>query len=324
MPRGKKTPITIGIFGLGETPEKNLIPLLSDYVGDADVDFVIPATKDHFSNSVETVMEWLDKEEIRYDVITDDSSSAKALKNVIKNAENEIDAEDVGTALVNALKDADDGRLLVFWDGELGDEDGGAYQAIVYADENDIPVFDLCDGLSPVDLGGEPEPEEEKPARGRRARKDEDSDDDDAKPEPKRRGRASKDEDAGGERKAAAKGLPSFTEAENLGVRALRTLARDTDLAPSRTIGSMGIPELLDLLYPAGDGDGGSDPEPEEKPRRGRKAESIEQEVAAGQHKASRDKDVYKTVTIGDPLAAFIDMLATRIAEKVAETLDND
>lgn len=349
MARGKKSEtITIGVFGLGEVEPKTLVPLLEDYIGKADVTFIIPATADHYTASVGAVCDWLDEENLPYDVVTDASSAkARSLRGVIKNAENEHKGSDVGTSIVNLLKDADDGRLLVFWDGELGDEDGGAYDAVEYADEQDIPAFDICDGLAPIDLDADaddgqsepdPEPEPEKTTRrGRRAAAEDDADDE--PPAPKRRGKAQDDPQDEPEREAVDASLPTFAAAEKLGVRALRTFARDLELAPSRKIGAMDIPTLMDLLYPVGGAapavDDDPEPEPETPIAKGRRARkeaagqaelplgdaTLEEQIAASAYQQVTTLPTQLNAEASVILGQFITLLATAVAEVVLAAL---
>lgn len=343
MARGKKSEtITIGVFGLGEVEPKTLVPLLEDYVGKADVQFIIPATSDHFTASVGAVCDWLDEENLPYDVVTDASSAkARSLRGVIKNAENEHKGSDVGTSIVNLLKDADDGRLLMFWDGELGNEDGGAYDAVEYADEQDIPAFDICDGLAPIDLDAsddgqddDPEPEPEKTTRRSRKATEDDND----PPAAKRRGKAQDDQQDEPEREPVDPTLPTFEEAGKLGVRALRTFARDLGLAPSRKIGAMDIPTVLDLLYPIDGAAPATDPEPEPetpiaKGRRARKEAagqtelpldepSLEQQIASSAYAQVSALPTQLNAEASVILGQFITLLATAVAEVVLAALE--
>jgi hypothetical protein len=361
MPRTKSKPalITIGVFGLGEAAPKTIAALLEDYCGDGEVKFIVPATADHYSGSIAAVVEYLEDENISYDVVTDSTTAkARSLRNVVKNADTEHKASDVGAAIVNLLKDAEDGRLLVFWDGELGDEeDGGAYDAVEYADEHDIPAFDLCDGLAPIDLDADDEddqdePEPEKAAPKGRAKPADDDPDDEPAPAARRRGRAAAepeeddaDEPAGTTRGKADKSLPEYEAALKEGVRALRTLARDLELAPHRKIGSMDKPTVLDLLYPL---DGAApaaapddDEEPEEAPaprRRSTRAkqaelpfedgsgDGLQAEVAAAGRKATAAHVALPVELNGDAavvLGQFIHLLAKEVATLVVVALED-
>lgn len=331
MPRTatkKKSVLTIGVFGLGEAAEKTIASLLEDHVGDAEVRFILPATKDHYTPSIASVADYADENDLKYEVVTDESSGkARSLRNLIKNASAEHTADNVGTEIVNQLKDADDGQFLVFWDSDLGEEDdGGAYDAVEYAAEEDVATYDFCDALAPLDLdddeAGEtdPEPEPEKPA-------------------PKRRGKAAAEaqDDAEGEEERVAidKSLPDLDEAQKLGVRVLRNHARDLEAAPSRKIGSMEKHTLIDLLYPVG---GPKEPEDGEVVKHGSRKNtddeqlSLDDEVALAAQSKTKEK-VTRTRVVTETaveelnhdgtvvLAEFIQHLAKAIAEEVVEKL---
>lgn len=304
MPRTRTRPksITIGIFGLGETPPQNITALLDDHLGDAEATFILPATSEHFTKTVDAIATYCADTDTAYEVITDDSSAkARSLKLLIKDATANSKATDVGTAIVNRLREADDGRLIVLWDETLGEDDGGAYDAIEYAEENKIKVFDLCNGLEPIDFGDggddedekEPEPEE-KPAsrRGRKlaAVKDEPDDDDDDQDD---------DEDAPPATAEQYEGLPPFAQAEQMGVRALRNMARERELAPHRAIGSMDKDGVLALLYP---------------PKGAHHQTTLEEQISSAEHAVN---GASRAVAGALTFEAFIDALAASVASKV-------
>lgn len=356
-------PITIGVFGVGEATEKSVIKLIEDFIdGKEDVKFIFPVSVEHYTEIVGTVADWVRDEKIPYEVVmTEAAAKDRGLRSLIRDADASHKVTDVGTAIVNCVRDADDGRLLMFWDEKLvdADEDEGAYDALDYADECDVPVFDLCNALEPLSF--------KEPDSG-----DAPDDDKDDEPEPPKRGRraaAAKDEDEDDEPAAAStkrapvdKSLPSFEEASKLGVRALRTLARDLELDSHRAIGSMKAEQVLDLLYKGGAttpapaakkaaddddddddapparstrrtraakaGEPDDEPEPETaKPARrtrgAAKAESLEEEVSTAAHRVASGLPVELNPAVAVVLGQFIHLFAKEVAALVLAGLDD-
>lgn len=307
MPRSKNRPktITVGIFGLGETPPQNITALLDDHLGDAEATFILPATSEHFTKTIDAIATYCSDTDTEYEVITNDTSSkARSLKLLINEAAASIKAADVGTALVNRLRDADDGRLIVLWDEGIGEEDGGAYDAIEYADENNIPVFDLCNGLEPINFGEdekEEEPEPEPEPRGTRRRKlaavkDEPAEDGPGGPAP------------------VDDTLPPYAEAEEMGIRLLRNLARDRELAGHRAIGSMDKAAVLGLLYPGGGGAGDEEDQDHQT--------TLEEQISAAQHEVVKGATPLVNGTGALTIEVLVEALATSVAARVKELVD--
>jgi outer membrane biosynthesis protein TonB len=194
--------LTLAFAGPGETTIENAKALLNDFVGlgpeDADgfpaipdddvldLRLIFPATPDHLTDGVETVLEWTDYADLAYDVIVGEEKD-RAVRKAAKHAENEIEATNVNEALIKELKQAEGEAYLILLWGEEGEEpDENAEVLLDLASSYDIKALDLTAGLDDIGFGDEdsssepepepePEPEEEKPARGSRRR---------SKPEP--------------------------------------------------------------------------------------------------------------------------------------------
>jgi hypothetical protein len=123
------------------------------------------------------VVEWWDGQDgIDLVVITDETSTTKTLKELAEDASTVEKSTDVPATIVELLKDAGDGRLIVFWDSEAAEADetpDDDQKAIELAFEKQVPAFDITQGMEVFEFGdddeGDPEgeDEEEKPKRGR-------------------------------------------------------------------------------------------------------------------------------------------------------------
>jgi len=208
MARGRRAaakPLTLGFAGSGELDPKSIIPLLDDYVEGRTIEALyVPVTDADWTDEMAAVVEWAKKNDIPYTTISDEDALKKPeLKGVIDDAEDDFEAgESAGKSIVELLAGDEnepvaDGRLLLFMNGSE-DEDVSVFEE---ADQLEVPAFDLCNGLKPIQFGddeddapAEDEPaEEEAPepapvARGRRkaAVKQEEvvADDDDEDEEP--------------------------------------------------------------------------------------------------------------------------------------------
>lgn len=318
--RRSKKQATIGIFGLGEANAKNLTPLLDDFLDGLEATFIVPITKDHTTDSVQAVLDYAADKDIPFHAVIDDSvAKSRTLKALLKDADGETKATDVGVEIVNLLKDAEDGRLVMLWDEELGDgEDGGAYDAVEYADEHDIPAYNLCKAMQVIDFGddGSGESAAEETDDG------EDEEEPPAKEAPKaRRGRAAKaaavEDDDDPEEEPVASGddpradLPPYKEAVKLGIRQLRTLARERELASNRAIGSMDKDGVLDLLYPDGDVPAAPTASPTTFEQL-----TLEEQVGAAQHQIVNGNGGMIS------MAMFVEMISVSVAERVKELVD--
>lgn len=335
--RGKKKAetITIGFYGPGEIDEKNLTTLMDNALGDdADtvIKFIVPATAETYNDSIGLILDYAGEYKIEYTAVVNDASSKdRTLRGVIKDAESTVDAEvAIGTELVDLLPD--DGKLYVLWDEDADNDD--VYAAIDHAQANNIVAYDLCNGLTVINLDGDDAPEEEeKPAP--RSRKKKDEDEEDEAPAPRRRAKAEPDDDDDDDgdeepvkrgrgrprkvlpdHKPVHKSLPTYTEAYKLGIRALRTLARELELAPSPKIGSMDKEAVLGLLYPTSAVPASQDDEDETEeapaPKRSRRVAAeptLEEEVAVAHHKAASNG----TGSVDTALAMLIRAIAKEV-----------
>jgi hypothetical protein len=195
-PRTRRTretqpPLTLGIAGSGQLDVKLIAPILDDLTEGREVaDLYLPVTDSDYTDEVAAVVAWAKDNDIAYTTLSDeDATKDGELKRIIEASEDDYDAGDsAGKAVVEMLAGDEknpvaDGRLLMFMDAEQ-DEDVAVFEE---AAEQEVPAFDLCNGLLPIsfdedDAGdgegaadGAPEPEaEDEPAVGatrRRAKK---------------------------------------------------------------------------------------------------------------------------------------------------------
>ncbi len=292
--RRGRTQKVVGIFGLAETAQKNIRKNLEDLIGDDtdDFKFILPATKLHFTDSVDVVAEFLESAEVSYEVVTESSTATVrgALRQTIKNAEEVHEVQDIGLGIVDLLKEADEASLVLFWDENLDeDADGGAFTAAQAAMQAGIAVLDMCNGLEPF----EDDTDDDKGAVLAAVESDDDDADDDEDED---------DEPSEGDALDRA-GLPPYEVAvhKKTGIRALRTMLRvRSPKNKYRPIGQMTREQLLEALYPDGpdtvipDGAGpvAADADEEEPAapvkRAARKTapSSLEEQVAAAAHVA--------------------------------------
>lgn len=257
MPRNtRRKSVTIGVFGLAEVPPKTIPDLLDDALTDVEATFIIPVTTEHDTPSMRAVLKYLADNDIDFEAVTTSGKLPLTLRNVVSEAAVVHKASDVGTAIVNRLSEDDDARLYVFFDSNLEEnEDGGAYNAITYAEDNEVPSYDFANGLSPFDFGDD----DDGPKDSVDAGAGPEEDDDEPEEEPVKRVRkavapAVEEEDE--ETVMSEDDLAAYEDAKSWGPRKLRDTARShLGLKPGtakwREIGSMSKDEVLDLLYPA-------------------------------------------------------------------------
>jgi hypothetical protein len=168
--KSKEQPLTIGFFGTGEVAEKEVGALLEDYLQDKgeDVTFVLPATKAHFTPTLQAVVDFaLDCDPaIPYEVVTDEEgagASRGSIAKVIKGAAKVHKVARIGQKVVSAVSAAPTGVLIVAWDDDDEDLEAVANRAV----DNELPVRDLTLALEEVvfqpdgEEGGEDEPTKE-------------------------------------------------------------------------------------------------------------------------------------------------------------------
>lgn len=309
MPRTRRNTQVIGVVGKSDISPENLTALLDDYLKDKTAKFVVPVTNDHFTATMETLVDYLLDKEIDFVAVTDGAAS-RGLKSVLSEATETVKATDISTCVVNVVKDAEDGVLFALWE-ETNTEDSTTADTLEYAEDNKVSCLDLCDGLLPISFveeGDEPESSpEEKPApaaRGRRAGPSKAEE----KPEAPSAA-ASDDQDDDEDEGDEDTDLPAAAEAEKMGIRALKRLAKDRKLAKEREIGGMSRAEVMDLLYPSKGVDVTVDMDP---------PFDLEEQLSTAQHVAVSHLN---SSSSGDALALLVSMLAEQLAPKLAETL---
>jgi len=169
----KKTEITIGLIGLGETTPENAIALLEDLTGAFDdARFILPVSGEQWSDTLGEIADWIIDQQIPFEaVVTDDSAADRKFKPILAEAEKEHKVARVPHKIVNLLEKAAEPRLVILWD----DDDGDCEAAMDKAIEKNIECLDLTNGLDKLEYdadepegGGEPE-EDAKPAKKSKA-----------------------------------------------------------------------------------------------------------------------------------------------------------
>lgn len=199
MPRGKGA--TFGFIGFGEVKTRATNAILEDQfeAADGNVRFILPITKEHFTDGIQLAADFARKNDIPYEIVVDETTAKmKDAKEYVADAVKEHKVARIPHKIVALLEKAGNGKLVVFWDA---DEDDGAI-AFAKAYDADIPAFDIVNGFEPLTYGEdseEPEadadPEEtdgdesedaaeddEKPARSRRSVEDDVEDDEEEEP----------------------------------------------------------------------------------------------------------------------------------------------
>lgn len=254
----KSLPKVIAFAGPGDSTIDNTTDLLNDFLGfkdgevpeDDDTLIYFPATKDHLSKGLESVIDWTDNLELAYNAVTNGESS-KAIDSVLKYAEEISEVKNVNQALIEALRDTEDhDPYLILLYGEDGDEN--AEILLDLASTYGIKVLDLTAGLDDLafeeeEATPEPEPEPEKkpeeaPRRRGRTREIEPDEKplaeepedkgsppwpvDEKKPAPARRSRAKKAEEIG----------PTPEEEPTLQEQIAESKAKEDDSAAQRIV----------------------------------------------------------------------------------------
>lgn len=230
----KRTPpLAVAVIGTGETPVKNVEALLNDYTSPyAEVTFVLPVDDEHWTPTIQAVLDWAVANEIPYVAVTDGSSPSKALVPVLEGAESTIKVARVSTKLVSLLveeKAEGDVALLVAWD----DDDAEASTAVTKALSSEVTALNLCDGLDPFEFDDE----------------DGAGDDGEVAQPPAGRAAAAEPDD----------------EYDAKGIRALRALLRERDGhgLSDKQIGQLEKPDAIKALRKL---DAGGDEPPAEEP----------------------------------------------------------
>lgn len=175
MPRKAKEPtLTIAFFGEGEMSSRAVKTTLNDYLEDKpEVEFVLPLTRDHFTETLQIVGEYAVAAEIPWSGVTDaESSNSRVIKPYLKDATEVKEGVNITTLMVNALKRAEDAVLVVLWPNDEEDASEALSDICAKAAAAEIPVLEMTSAMSEIELdvteaevtGGDPEegdPEEE-------------------------------------------------------------------------------------------------------------------------------------------------------------------
>jgi hypothetical protein len=221
-------PIALAFAGDAATDLDNVKALLNDFVGlgeedkdgypepsEREITLILPITKKHLSDGLETVLEWSEWADIPFVAVTDGEKS-RAVDKILKDAEEVVKTANVTAGIVELLKNADsqgDAHVILLWGSEGSEE---AELLLDAAEAAGITAKDLTAGLDDISFAAEthaepeaepepePEPEPEEPRRrGRRGRRAEPEtaepeeepltedapQEEEPKPEPRRRGR---------------------------------------------------------------------------------------------------------------------------------------
>lgn len=180
------TPITLAFAGSGDVDIDNVKALLNDFVGlgdedadgwpeptDREVTLIFPLTKEHLSDGIETVLEWVEYADLPFVAVTDKVKN-RAVDKILRDAEDTEVVDNVTAKVVELLQKAEgEKHLILLW----GDGSEEAELLLDAAEQAGIKAKDLSAGLDDISFESpdeepepepEPEPEEEKPARGRR------------------------------------------------------------------------------------------------------------------------------------------------------------
>jgi hypothetical protein len=180
-------PITLAFAGSADVDIDNIKGLLNDWLGfgdedadgypapsDREINLILPITKTHLSDGLETVLAWSEYVDLPFVAVTDGEKS-RALDKILRTADASHTAANVTAKVVDLLAKAEGEKYLVLLWGEDGSEE--AELLLDAADQEGIKAKDLTAGLDDISFGEpeaaeepepEPEPEPEEPKRGRR------------------------------------------------------------------------------------------------------------------------------------------------------------
>jgi len=307
VPRSSSRPsanpvVTLAVFGQGETDEKNIDALLTDAIDayekdGAEVRFIFPVGKDETTETVKTVLDWVDPpnpqdgdpDPLPYDVIQVADPKTKGLREIADGA-NKVHEVKAFTELADILSKANTGdnqaTLLFLWDDSEPDAD----QKVLWAcHDAGIDCKDFIKGMADLQFG--------------------EGDDD---------------------RKAAGDGDEKAEPPDDFAtwpIRRARTWVKDNGYMTAAEVKSATMDELLEALGIEGDN---NEPEPE-KPARGRgrsraaakdKDDEPPAEPAEEPRGRGRRATVAKDAEADKDTGEITETPAARIAAGVADLLD--
>lgn len=165
MPRKSSNITTIGVFGSGEVPPREVAALLDEFLAGKRVTFELAVTAP-LNTTIHHVAQYLIDQDVPFNTITDQASTNdRDVKVVLAEGENDppLTVKTPGIELVKILDDASSAELLVLWD----DDDLVLQQVCANAQAAGIPVFDLTAGCTDVvfELSDEEDPDEDLEAK---------------------------------------------------------------------------------------------------------------------------------------------------------------
>lgn len=295
----KSKSMTIGLLGSGKASIKTASALIGDLTeGAADVTFVVPVTKTHFTADIEAILEWAHDEGHKYIAVLDDTSAdEKDLADYVEAAQDTFKVAKPAVKVVNLLERADDGRLLMLWD----DEDEDCMTALERAVDREVPALDLTNGLDvlqfddPAAASAE-EGEVVKPAK-----------DDDEDGTPERTVEASDEDDP------VAEFAPQ-DDLDSLGVRKLRDMAEEELGMSRRKVGQMSKPDCIAALREARGGTPEASPSPkaqEDADEAQQPSRAREEAVEEYDGRADAEADIAERATVADQGISSASVLAS-------------
>ena len=279
MPRRATRPgpptLLLGVWGAGEATPENITAQLDDFIdgaGNVTPKFLVPLDKELTSDAVLATAQYAIEKGYALEVIYQSKPTTKVLKEILAEASKEhqfdqqVTDDDRFTSTEDAIADnfavllgekGDDARLLFLWaEDDKGEPDEYDQRVLAAVADCGVVALDLSAGLEVLDVSPpedepEPEPEPEKPAKKTAAKKTTTA----AEPEPE-----GDDE-------------PDFDTVKEWPIRRMKTHAKKIaaadrednveDVPTDDEIDDMRKEDVLDYLFPPGDGD---EPEPEPEP----------------------------------------------------------
>lgn len=337
MPRRTRAaakPLTIGIAGSGELAVKAIAPMLDDLTEGRTVEALyVPVTDADYTDEVAAVVKWAVDNDVAYTTISDEAAGKdKELKKVIAGGADDYDAGDsAGKAIVELLagdetEPVEDGRLLLFLDGEE-DDDVAIFEE---AADLEVPAFDLCNGLEAIKFGDE---EDDAPA-AEEEEKDEEPEEAPVGPTRRRKAKAAAEEAEAEEDddEAPAKEplhVVNDTEEELLKLTLVELKKKAKALDPKKhttdSLRGLGKPDVVALLLgeeeEGEDADESGDEAQTDLPSPATASEAVETPTAAeeGDPEAETREAVFARLRANRERAEAISINLTRSLKAIAE-----
>lgn len=155
--------VTIGVIGAGKLAPRMIRSLLDDQLDahEAKIELILPLSRKHFTDEVDIIVDWADKNDVAYDVVVDPTTKDDAVEDILETAGEIVETGKGEVPETIAELVAEKGGLLyVLWD----DADDDGYAAFEKAYEAGVECYDMVNGLERLTFEDdleEPEPEEE-------------------------------------------------------------------------------------------------------------------------------------------------------------------